>query len=261
MALDKSALKETNAANRMHKEWDKKHPDNTWNNDLHWAVRQFRSRWEWEKNNPGKSYAKDEIGNNTYTQDWTEKNSWYWREATELEKEYDQFLKEFESANPFALDGNFSMNVSSLTKAGDFEGALSYLKENIDDVLHMYPDQDGPFRWLAHIYQKLARYDDALLAIELQLLISGWDWDYFSLVDILMEMDWKFDAITVLKSMEKRISCWKHPFEIVEYPERLVIWLLESFQKAYNRIGDAPKEQEYIEKMIELQKFFGQPLP
>ena len=29
---------------------------------------------------------------------------------------------------------------------------------------------------------------------------------------------------------------------------------MESFQKAYNRIGDAPKEQEYIEKMIELQK-------
>ena len=49
-----------------------------------------------------------------------------------------------------------SINVSSLTKAGDFEGALSYVKENIDEVLHMYPDQDGPFRWLAHIYQKLS---------------------------------------------------------------------------------------------------------
>jgi len=57
-----------------------------------------------------------------------------------------------------------------------------------------------------------------------------------------------------LKSMEKRISCWKNPFEMSPFPEQYVMHLLESFQKAYNRIGDAPKEQEYIEKIIEFQK-------
>jgi len=249
IALDRSKLEETNAANRMHKEWDKKHPDNTWNNDLHWAVGDFRTRWKWEKNNPGKSYETqfEEYGGHP-------NNHPYRREATELEKEYDQFLKEFESANPFALDHTFSINVSSLTKAGDFEGALSYIKENIDLELHQYPTQQEPFTWLAYIYQKLARYDDALLAIELQLLIGASDSGYFSLVDVLMDMDWKFDAITALKSMEKRISCWKNPFEMSPFPEQYVMHLLESFQKAYNRIGDAPKEQEYIEKIIEFQK-------
>ena len=251
IVLDKSALKKTNASNRMHKEWDKKHPDNTWNRDLHYAVKSFRLRWEYEKKNPGKSYAKDGLALHPIQSDDPAR-----REATELEKEYHQFLKEFESANPFALDenGHGSGNIYSFFETGDFEGALSYLKENIDEFLYQCAWQDGPFRNLAQVYQKLARYDDALVAIELQLLISRWDWDYFTLVDILLDMGWKFDAITVLKSMEKRISCWKNPFPIVQYPERLVHQLLDSFQIAYNRIGDAPKEQEYIEKMIELQK-------
>ena len=52
------------------KEWNKKHPDNTWSKDLDWNVRQCSDQdGIGKRNNPGKSYAKDKMFPSGHLQD------------------------------------------------------------------------------------------------------------------------------------------------------------------------------------------------
>jgi len=228
VARDKHAADSAKHLDMLHKEWDKKHPENR----AEEAKEYHDTFFEFETTDPQNK----------------------WREASELEKEYYQFRKEDGEKHPEML--TTPVMLRQFEDAGDFEGALSHIKEYIDDHLHrdFWGGGHAIFRDLSILYQKLGKHTDALLAMELQLLVNNWDWDYFQLVDLLLDMDWGFDAISVLNHMQKRISEWDLPFGIWSHEEVQINQLFTDFATAYWKVGNAPKQQEYIEKIIEFEK-------
>jgi len=227
MCLDKHVADREKRLDMLHKEWDKKHPESTTTKLNEHQVQQGQI---WDGN-----FQSYHVSHERFPP------------KTELEKEYFQFREEDLKKYP---DLQYFLN------AGDFEGALSHIQENINEHLHrhMWGGGDAVFRDLAMVYQKLARYDDALLAMELQLLIFPADWDYFQLVEILLDMDWGHEALSALNEMQKRISEWRTPFGIWSHEEHSIYQLFTAFTKAYRKVGNAAKEQEYTEKLVGFEK-------